>query len=256
VPQTATATSHQVEVSAPRSRSSARPAIVCTNSSGVRGTTRGLHRSLASADVMFASVGDRAAGQARRDGPPVTGFPPNFSPIPRMAPPPLGRDTPGRGPGGSGDAGAATLGEDAILPVGREPGVIATGRRGQNSHNSNRSTEPVWLEKSRAGKESWHGKLLPAHDARTVASNRQLSGILRRRDAQISYFVEAPAMQVGCVHALQLLRRSLPGNGVKRCYCFGPLCEKPRSCLYAWEVIEDRIISRPRQCRRCAGLRY
>lgn len=68
--------------------------------------------------------------------------------------------------------------------------------------------------------------------------------------------ITRPAGQAGCVHALRLVHRPLPRNGGDDVLLLCPACEKPRRYLYAWEVIESRVFSRPWHCRTCAGLRY
>jgi hypothetical protein len=68
--------------------------------------------------------------------------------------------------------------------------------------------------------------------------------------------ITRPLGQVGYVHALQLVRRSLPRNGGEDVLLLCPLCRKPRRYLYAWEVVRSRLVSRPWHCRTCAGLRY
>lgn len=70
--------------------------------------------------------------------------------------------------------------------------------------------------------------------------------------------ITRPVQQVGCVHALQLVRRALPRNGGEDVLllCPNPYCGKPSRYLYAWQVIVSSIVSRPWRCRTCAGLRY
>lgn len=70
--------------------------------------------------------------------------------------------------------------------------------------------------------------------------------------------ITRPLGQIGCVHALQLLRRPLPRNGGTDVLllCPNPTCGRPSRYLYAWEVLGRRIISRPWNCRSCARLRY
>jgi hypothetical protein len=78
---------------------------------------------------------------------------------------------------------------------------------------------------------------------------------VRPAEEWVSVRRPTPGLDVACVHALQVLRRRLPYDG-EDVFLLCPSCEKPRRYLYAWQVIESRLVSRPWHCRNCAGLRY
>lgn len=68
--------------------------------------------------------------------------------------------------------------------------------------------------------------------------------------------VTRPPRTVGYVHALRVLRRTLPRHGGEALSLVCPGCNRPRLYLYAWEVSGSRVVPRPWHCRTCSGLRY